>query len=184
MNDLPNFITQSIWRNKFLPTLYDKFFTSNEPFAQFYKASDAFITLLQEIVDEVFPNTSYKANTSDALHQLRRSCIGSSAIQLIKQHVSTLEGENEAREWARWATRPDGPLFFKTPTPVNSPTDRKDPAYKHPEGRLLSPFILKLATPCLRLKEGSISENGYPKGLFALIMAAVRVLRGITMKSD
>lgn len=70
VNDLPGFITQSIWRNKFLPTLYDKFFTSDEPFAQFYKASDTFITLLQEIVDEVFPNTSYKANTSDALHQL------------------------------------------------------------------------------------------------------------------
>jgi hypothetical protein len=55
---------------------------------------------------------------------------------------------------------------------------------QHPEGRLLSPFIIKLATPSLRLKEGSISEHGYPKGLFALIMAAVRVLRGIPMKSD
>jgi hypothetical protein len=70
MNDLPDFITQSIWRKKFLPTLYDKFFTSNEPFAQFFKASDTFIALLQEIVDEVFPTSSYEANTSDALHQL------------------------------------------------------------------------------------------------------------------
>ncbi|KAF8164330.1 hypothetical protein BJ912DRAFT_1068402 [Pholiota molesta] len=178
-DDLPDFM-KPLWRKAFLPTLYDKFFASNEPFLQFFKGSNAFIALLQDIVDEVFPTTSYKVNMTDAVYQLaykrvneRRSIIGSSAVEVVKQHVNSLGGEKEAREWTRWAMRSDGPLFFKTPSPFNSPTDRNDPAYTHPEGRLLSQFILNLAAPSLRLKQGSISENGYPRGLFALIMAAL-----------
>jgi hypothetical protein len=45
--------------------------------------------------------------------------------------------------------------------------------WKFPQGRLLSQFIIDLATPLLSLRSGSVSEMGYPKGLIALIMAAV-----------
>lgn len=38
---------------------------------------------------------------------------------------------------------------------------------------MLSPFIIDLAKPLLALCKGSVSTNGYPKMLFALIMAAV-----------
>ncbi|KAF8157499.1 hypothetical protein BJ912DRAFT_1070237 [Pholiota molesta] len=189
---LPDFV-KLLWRKAFLPTLYDNFFASDEPFAQFFKGSDAFITLLQDIVDEFFPATTYKVNAADAIHQLaykrvneRRSNIGLAAMEIVKQHVSTLGGDKEAREWIRWAMRiSDGPLFFKKPSPSNSPNDRQDPNYKHPEGRLLSRFIIDLATPCLRLKKGSISVNGYPRGLFALIMAALeRAVRSLLKPSE
>ena len=47
-SDLPEF-AQGQWRQTFLPTLYDKFFTSDQPFDGFYKGN-SFITLLQSIV--------------------------------------------------------------------------------------------------------------------------------------
>ncbi|KAF8180602.1 hypothetical protein BJ912DRAFT_1044848 [Pholiota molesta] len=191
ITDLPDFM-KSKWRKVILPTLYDKFFASKEPFSQFFKGSDTFVALLQATINEVFPATNYKVNSTDALHHLaynrineRRSHIGLSAIEAVKQHISTLDGEKEAREWIRWAIRGDGPLFFRIPTPPNSPSDRTDPTYKQPEGRLLSRFIINLAAPSLRLKKGSVSENGYPKGLFALIMAALeRAVRSFMQPLD
>ena len=42
-----------------------------------------------------------------------------------------------------------------------------------PGARLLTPFIISLAAPLLSLRAGSVSDNGYPKGLVALIMGAV-----------
>ncbi|KAF8805118.1 hypothetical protein BYT27DRAFT_7258235 [Phlegmacium glaucopus] len=56
---------------------------------------------------------------------------------------------------------------------MGSPIDQKDLAYEFPGGRLLSPFIINLATPLLSLRAGSVSDNGYPKGLVALIMGAL-----------
>jgi hypothetical protein len=37
------------WRSRFLPTLYDKFFTSNQPFNNFTQNNDQFISLLQTV---------------------------------------------------------------------------------------------------------------------------------------
>ena len=42
-----------------------------------------------------------------------------------------------------------------------------------PRGRLLSPFIVSLAAPLLGLRADSVSDNGHPKGLVALIMGVV-----------
>ena len=69
MSDLPKF-AQEKWRGTFLPTLYDKFFASDQPFDGFHKGSDHFITLLQTIVKEVFPDINYKVTSSDSIHFL------------------------------------------------------------------------------------------------------------------
>ncbi|KAF4610138.1 hypothetical protein D9613_010218 [Agrocybe pediades] len=53
-----------------------------------------------------------------------------------------------------------------------------------PGGRLLSPFIIQLATPLLSFSVGSVINGGHPKGLIALIMAALeRAVKHISMPS-
>jgi hypothetical protein len=71
MSDLPSFAIGK-WRDTFLPTLYDKFFTSDQPFEGFYKGSDQFIGLLQGIIVEVYPEINYVVTASDSIHFLVR----------------------------------------------------------------------------------------------------------------
>jgi hypothetical protein len=71
MSDLPKFASEK-WRDTFLPTLYDKFFASNQPFEGFYKGSDQFVALLQGIIEEVYPNVNYEVSSSDSIHFLVR----------------------------------------------------------------------------------------------------------------
>ena len=60
----------------------------------------------------------------------KRSSIGSGALSLIKRHIDTLSGDSEVRDWIRWALCPDGPLFFKNPSPFDSPSNHRDPKYQ------------------------------------------------------
>ena len=69
MSDLPKF-AEGKWRDTFLPTLYNKFFTSNEPFDAFYKGTNEFVALLQVIIEEVYPDIDYKVTSSDGIHFL------------------------------------------------------------------------------------------------------------------
>ena len=67
--DLPQF-AQGKWRKTFLPTLYDKFFASNEPFDTFAKGSNEFVALLQATIQEVFPEVAYQVTSTDSIHFL------------------------------------------------------------------------------------------------------------------
>jgi len=58
MSDLPEF-TEEKWQDTFLLTLYDKFFASDKPFDTFTIGSNQLVTLLQTIVDEVYPDIEY-----------------------------------------------------------------------------------------------------------------------------
>jgi len=69
VSDLPEF-AQGKWRETFFPTLYDKFFVSDQPFDDFFRGSDQFITLLQTIVEEVYPNMHYEVISTDSIHFL------------------------------------------------------------------------------------------------------------------
>ena len=70
-SDLPDF-AQGKWRSTFLPTLYERFFTSDEPFDEFNAGSDEFVALLQSIIEEVYPNVDYEVTSSDSIHFLVR----------------------------------------------------------------------------------------------------------------
>ncbi|KAF9554567.1 hypothetical protein CPC08DRAFT_766634 [Agrocybe pediades] len=186
MADLPDFALAK-WKKTFLPTLYTTLYTSDNPFDGFYKGGHTFISLLQNILQHVYPDVNYKVTAHDSVHFLaynrineRRSSIGSDALFLVKEHLATIReqkggpaGEKAATEWLRWCMRMDGPLFFRDPSPFTGPTSKNDPSYVFPGGRLLSPFIIKLATPCLKLAVGLVINAGYPRGLVALIMAAL-----------
>jgi hypothetical protein len=69
ISDLPEF-TQRKWRMIFLPTLYDKLFTSSQPFDNFLQNSDQFIALLQTIIKEVFPDINYEVTSSSSIQYL------------------------------------------------------------------------------------------------------------------
>jgi len=71
ISDLPEF-AQAKWRETFLPTLYSKFFTSDQPFDSFCRGSDQFVTLLQGIIEEVYPDINYDVTSSDSIHFLVR----------------------------------------------------------------------------------------------------------------
>ena len=75
VGDLPNFAQDQTWKRTFLPTLYDKFFTSHDPFSQFLKGSEVFLSLLQTTVEEVYPNVMYTVMASDTIHQLVGFCL-------------------------------------------------------------------------------------------------------------
>ena len=68
-SDLPDF-AQAKWRSTFLPTLYEQFFTSDEPFDEFNAGSDEFVALLQSIIKEVYPSVDYEVTSSDSIHFL------------------------------------------------------------------------------------------------------------------
>ena len=69
MSDLPEFAKEK-WQDTFLPTLFDKFFASDQPFEGFYKGSDQFVALLQGIIEEVYPDIDYEVSLSDSIHFL------------------------------------------------------------------------------------------------------------------
>src|SRR6266446_3598250 len=71
VSDLPEF-AQEKWRETFLPTLYDKFFASGQPFDGFCRGSDQFIALLQGVIEEVYPNIDYEVTSTDSIHFLVR----------------------------------------------------------------------------------------------------------------
>ena len=50
--------------------LYDKFFTSDQPSNDFHKGTDEFVTLLQVVIEEVYPEIKYKVTSSDSIHFL------------------------------------------------------------------------------------------------------------------
>ncbi|KAF4616107.1 hypothetical protein D9613_011304 [Agrocybe pediades] len=194
MADLPEFAIAK-WKRTFLPTLYSMLYTSDNAFDGFHKASHAFVSLLQNILIHVYPDVDYKVTATESIHFLaynrineKRSSIGSDAINIIKGHLVEIRekpsGGPGDKEWLRWCMRVDGPLFFKDPSPFTSPTDKHDPNYVIPGGRLLSPFIIQLATPLLSFSVGSVINGGHPKGLIALIMAALeRAVKHISMPS-
>lgn len=80
VSDLPDFAILD-WRYTFLPTLYDKFFTSSEPFAGFFKGSDDFVGLLQLTVEEVYPGVDYLVTRMDPIH-----AIVSSLVSIYRSH--------------------------------------------------------------------------------------------------
>lgn len=69
MSNLPNFATER-WQSVFLPTLYAKFFASDQPFDGFVKGSDRFVELIQDTVDEVYPDVDYMVTASSSIQFL------------------------------------------------------------------------------------------------------------------
>ena len=59
----------------------------------------------------------------------KRSNVGTNALKMLDGYIKTLE-DDERKNWLCWALHGDGPLFFKFPSPMGSPTDHEDPEYQ------------------------------------------------------
>lgn len=89
----------------------------------------------------------------------KRSSIGSNAIAVVKEHISTLKGKQAAKDWLRWSRRVDGPLFFQAPSPIDSPIDRNDPDYQVSLCRL---DLVKLLTNVVSWGPLAVSSHYQP----------------------
>lgn len=56
---------------------------------------------------------------------------------MVAQHISTLQDAKAVRSWLLWASRGDGPLYFKDPVAPDAPLDTEDPKY------VVSTFLAK-----------------------------------------
>jgi hypothetical protein len=99
VSDLPDFAQDKTWRKTFLPTLYDKFFALHDPFSQFLKGSKAFLSLLQTMVEEVYPDVTYKVMASDTIHQLVVFCLV--FVYINANNLSGDTGGISASDWPR-----------------------------------------------------------------------------------
>jgi len=68
-SDLPDF-AKAEWKEKFLPTLYDRFYILDKPFDGFQKGSNLFIALVQQIVEDMYENVDYKVTGTESIHLL------------------------------------------------------------------------------------------------------------------
>jgi hypothetical protein len=65
LNVLPEF-ARAAWSTSFLPTLYSRLACSNDPFV----IDLDLVTAIQEIVDIVYPNTTYKVRLNDKMYSM------------------------------------------------------------------------------------------------------------------
>ncbi|KAH9963352.1 hypothetical protein BGW80DRAFT_1180133, partial [Lactifluus volemus] len=76
-------------------------------------------------------------------------------------------------EYARWATRPDGPGIWEIPTPINCVCLEDSEDYIRPQNFFQLEFIISSLTLFIKLCKGSHCDFGYPKGTLGLAVARV-----------
>ncbi|TFK17981.1 hypothetical protein FA15DRAFT_710310 [Coprinopsis marcescibilis] len=183
-SDLPAFTAErNKWRKGFVPTIYHFLYTSPEPFLNFVAKSTKFVQIVQGAVDIVYPNVTYSVRAqSEPIHQLayarineRHGLIAKSGLTTVSNYIKKLPNKQEATEWLKWAHRINGPLYFSVPTPMTCTSRRGNANYVEPSGRLLSPFIVDMATNALKFCEGAVitRANASPLRLFAVILASL-----------
>ncbi|RDB20421.1 hypothetical protein Hypma_012520 [Hypsizygus marmoreus] len=195
---LPQFV-RAQWATCVLPTLYRRLFCSDDPFTSFYKG-DAFLQIVQEVLELVFPGTSYQVvrgsklfdKASDRVGE-KRGHFGSRAIKVVKAFFEQRQFSNNPEEiarYAKWAARKDGPGIWRLPSPQHI-IDPKHPDYTvHHQPCLISPiltpvcfqlpvyifesrFMVETIEPLLKSAKNSVGNFGNPQGCVALAATAV-----------
>jgi hypothetical protein len=62
----------------------------------------------------------------------RKSKVASGVLEAVKKFFEKDEFANkphEIRDYAHWALKPDGPAYYKVPTPKSCKVDRNHPDY-------------------------------------------------------
>lgn len=65
LSSLPQFVRMN-WISRFLPTLYHRFGSSEEPWKEFSKG-EGMLLIIQEVVNEVYPGNTYQARWGDKI---------------------------------------------------------------------------------------------------------------------
>jgi hypothetical protein len=74
VTDLPEFTqVDSKWRKVFVPSLYNVLFQLEAPFKDFILGTERFISIVQKVVDCVYPEVDYTVKRDEPIHLLVRS---------------------------------------------------------------------------------------------------------------
>ncbi|KAF8802531.1 hypothetical protein BYT27DRAFT_6764428 [Phlegmacium glaucopus] len=182
------FLQDPRWAKVFIPTITHAFYVSREPFLEWTPEAPAFLATVQRVFNMSFLNVTFTltadnviVNTAYQRLKSRKSKIASGTLNTVKVFFEKPEfaGQPEKiREYVRWALRGDGPAYYRIPTPKVCTVNRDHPNYIQPDGFLQSEFIHPLAQQFQEYAKNSVlspalSAQNPPKGLYALILAAV-----------
>ncbi|KAF7359960.1 hypothetical protein MVEN_00722900 [Mycena venus] len=160
---LPAFIHRT-WSSHFLPEAYRALFSSEEPM-QFSlvgtdpeKPGKETVAVLQEILDRLYPQTTWALTWGDVICSRAVSRIGERRSAIARATKEFAENNFKAAKYfrdsdnsprtdrisrdAKYAVRKDGPAFYKNPTPEDCRLDPKNAAYIKPTGYMESPAII------------------------------------------
>ncbi|KAF6755244.1 hypothetical protein DFP72DRAFT_1122970 [Ephemerocybe angulata] len=183
--DLPPFTqVERRWATTFLPTLYDQFHRSREPFKDWFVSTPRLVTIIQGVVDEIYPDFDYNVQlygdpvllvSYNRINE-RRTGLADYALTLVSDHVKAISDLTAANEWLSWACRLTGPLYFDQPTPYYCKAKIGDPGFIPPTGKMRSKFVTAMAKQALKLSaNASTARPAFqaPIGLYGLIIAAL-----------
>ncbi|KAJ7588201.1 hypothetical protein C8J56DRAFT_890016 [Mycena floridula] len=172
-SNLPEFLEKKS-KKKFIPTIVDALFASGRPWGNFGNDD----VVVQEVLNLVCLEANYTMKDGSPITLLaynqineKHGLVARETYEFFK-YVDGFGSVNEVEVFCQWAMRPDGPIFFKTPTPATCTRNKDDPAYIRPQGCLESDFVISVAKKCLQFSKNSVADFGHPKGLFTLILAA------------
>ncbi|KIM40549.1 hypothetical protein M413DRAFT_11439 [Hebeloma cylindrosporum] len=179
-NALPDFITEK-WTSIVLPTLYHRFFTTEETFTSFGKGTSSLHGHVIRVLKDSLPNHSYQFKMKSAVMDMaynrcteKRSFFGIRAVTIVDDFFkqSKYAGHPERiAQYAKWAVQPNGPALWATPSPDGVSEGME--GYKRPRGLFESKFVIDTAAPLLRSMKGSAGDYGKPTGGLALAAAGV-----------
>ncbi|KAF8962422.1 hypothetical protein BDZ97DRAFT_1920498 [Flammula alnicola] len=170
--EMPEFIRDK-WLSIVLPSLYDCFFASDNPFTPFTKGSSDLIRKIQGVLDvtilghqyRVFRGSKIVESTYDRINE-KRSLFSTRAIEAIDNFFKGPEYLDNPRAiavYANWACI----------------VEEGTAGYICPYGLFESQFIVNAAAGLLQGMKGSVGGFGPPQGAIGLAAAAVE--RGFMM---
>ncbi|KAF8059057.1 hypothetical protein FPV67DRAFT_1521078, partial [Lyophyllum atratum] len=181
--ELPTFI-RTKWETEFLPTLYHRFFASEQPFAILTKGSPELMDAINETLDAVTPKHSYVVKEGSKMYETAYAYLGEKVSKLGSRALSIVNAHFEKDEYTRdpaarkaylsWAMRADGPAIWGIPTPQTCNLKKGDDGYMAPDDIFEAYFVVETATPILKLIKNSVGDFGHPCSGVALAAAAVQ----------
>ncbi|KAJ3994077.1 hypothetical protein F5050DRAFT_1713985 [Lentinula boryana] len=176
---LPDFM-QADWATKALPQLYSTLFSSEKPFEHFSKSSD-FIGILTELAKKIWPGNTFVTMKNSSYVEMaynrcneKRSRIGNECYKHVESFFATntnFTSQQQIVNYCNWVLSGDGPLLFSEPTPEG--IENGQPGWKKPRGCWLSPHIIAVIRPHVKLYVAHNQNAEVPKGLLALVAAGL-----------
>ncbi|KAJ7897862.1 hypothetical protein B0H14DRAFT_3581425 [Mycena olivaceomarginata] len=195
------------WDTVFIPAAMRALYCSPEPMTFMTKGESnqsaaAAVAAVQTVLDSEYPGNNLTVEWGDkicsrisARIRERRSAIGQAGVDAVDAFIRGRDYRDNpvaTRTYAKWAARPDGPAFFKIPSPENSPRDPKAKGYIPGKKYMDTPLMMKTVAPFLkdtkfvlpteRGPDNKYDFSGMPIGLFALGGAGVE--RGVNLYTE
>ncbi|KAJ7483081.1 hypothetical protein B0H11DRAFT_2279883 [Mycena galericulata] len=191
------------WDSEYLPAAYRALYCSPQvmtfaTMGESASSKEEAVKAVQNILDSVHPGNTLVIEWGDKICartvsriRERRSLIAQTALEVVDELFQTSEYRDQPiaiRAYAGYASRFDGPAFWKVPTPENCPANPKAKGYIKGKQYLESPLIIKTVTQFLKNEhfsmpapeaDGTSDFSGMPIGLFAIAAAGIERALGL-----